>query len=74
MSYQIERNIPLPKGNFTRSGKDVNKALRELEIGDSVLLPSEDKKFSFHAYAVWAKIKITQRRESDTHVRVWRTA
>lgn len=69
-TMKIEKNIPipsLPERGFT------TKALRLMEIGDSIVVSSHNKT-SWHPTASHIGIKITLRKISDTEIRVWRTA
>ena len=66
MSVNIEKNIPVPD-----SGKYAT-VIREMAIGDSVLLESRTQCATFRARANRLGFKVTSRREEDKKFRVWR--
>lgn len=67
--YKVEKEIPIEK---KRSSKTKTSFLRSLNIGDSFLMPIDDRS-SIYQLSIQAGIKTKTRKESETHVRVWRT-
>lgn len=69
--FKIEKGIPIPPRNRLAIG--VAPTLRAMKVGDSVVLPKSTSTYICHS-AKDAGIKVTQRRISDTEIRVWRIA
>jgi len=69
--FVIEKNVPVPPGR--RTGSRIPFA--RMEIGDSVFLPGDPKKFNSVSVAAAKKygFKFTQRRVGGG-VRIWRVA
>lgn len=71
MTYEIEKNIPLPHG-WTKAG--VGKyPFATMAVGDSFLMPLAVRN-SVSTYASRHNIKLVSRKISDTEARVWRVA
>lgn len=71
-AIKIEKGIPIPpKGN--RMGGLVG-AMRSLEVGDSLVLPSGSSSNKPYATARDVGIKVTTRKQPDGSIRVWRIA
>jgi hypothetical protein len=65
----IEKNVPIPT---VGSGDGVTATLRKCEVGDSFLLPNNST--NLHCIAKQIGMKIKNRREGETHRRVWRVS
>jgi hypothetical protein len=66
--YQIETGVPLPTG-----GRPIKYPLRDMQVGDSFLIPAEDHKAkSIYQSAKQAGVRITTRAQPDGSLRVWR--
>jgi len=74
--YEIERDVPIPKGR--RPGPPKIYPIQEMEIGDSFLIPNEDvrgRKSVTQFVVPQAKrygYRLTTRKLSDGGFRVWR--
>lgn len=66
MIIKIEKNIPVPD-----SGKYA-AVIREMAVGDSVLLESGTQCATFRARARRLGFKVTSRKENSGKFRVWR--
>lgn len=64
---KIEKGIPLPRKNITDG---LSETLKEMEVGDSILLPSHPK--NVYQLAIQLKIKVAARKV-EGGVRLWRT-
>jgi hypothetical protein len=64
--FKIEKNIPIPRrrGGFLQT-------MREMEIGDSVLIPLQVRN-SVSTTAKRLNIELTSKKINDKEVRVWR--
>jgi len=69
MKLTIEKNVPIPA---PRSA-GFSGVLRQMQIGDSVLL-GKVKPGSIVSLAQQAGVKVTQRKQDDGAIRVWRIA
>ena len=69
MKYEIEKGIPIP--NRARH-TGLAKALRQLNVGDSLLIPAKQKE-SAYSNARYGGIKVTLRAAGNGNIRVWRT-
>lgn len=65
---RIDKNIPIPPTPY----QDLKKILRELDIGDSFLLPKEVRNSDVPSCAEQVGIKTRQRKSSDGTTRIWR--
>jgi hypothetical protein len=76
--YKIEKSIPIPTLSTRRLRSPITATLRQLEVGDSFVVPvnKKDKAFSghLHGYSRRAGVRITVRRIDDNYIRVWRIA
>ena len=71
MSPVIEKGIPIPKARATENGPSA--VLRQMEIGDSILLHPEQV-ISYRATGNRLGFKPIIRKLSPTEYRLWRTA
>jgi len=72
MNIKIESGIPMPEPDNNRAGPGSIRALLEsMKVGDSFLYPIS-KRASIIPSALRYKMKVTTRRETDSHCRVWR--
>lgn len=69
-ALKIESGIAMPEG--TGQFSKMLKAMREMKVGESFLLPIGKRNGIFRA-AKDAGIKVSSRGVDDEHVRVWRT-
>ena len=67
--YVIEKGVPPIKGRL--NGKTA--LLRQMEIGDSILVPTHHEAESFRTCAAFAQMKVSARKV-ENGVRVWRVA
>lgn len=67
MEYKIEKNVPI----LGLSPERKKYPLLQMEVGDSFVLPIEDRQ-KVYSNASYYGLKITTRRVSDTQIRVWR--
>lgn len=76
MEYQIEKGIPITEIEQVgrpRPRTPMRKAFDEMEIGDSIVIPSNMTN-SAHAVSKLAKIKVALRSQKNGTHRVWRIA
>lgn len=64
--YRIERGVPIP----SRYGDKV-RTMREMEIGDSVVLPRQEANW-WTSISSKLGLSFATRKISDTHARCWR--
>lgn len=64
----IDHNIPLPN----QKRKELTNILRQLEIGDSFILPPHIKTTSLPQTAKQIGINVLQKKQPDGSIRVWR--
>ena len=64
----IDRNIPLPK----KPKFELTAILRQLEVGDSFILPNHIKNTSLPQTAKQIGIAVLQKKQPDGSIRVWR--
>lgn len=75
MEYKIEKGVPIPPKRTGREGRGLlNITMRNMEVGDSILLPIRDARTKATTIARRIGIEITQRQVDDENARVWRTA
>lgn len=70
MELQIEKGVPMPTNR--RNNKGYTEALRKLNIGESVVLPTNIKSARVTAYAAGLSGRYAARVEKEG-TRVWRT-
>ena len=69
--YKIEKNIPLPKQKVRRSNS--GELAAQMNVGDSVLLPSEAAAHKIRCYMYNHKLKACVRKQEDGKAwRLWR--
>lgn len=68
MEISIEKGVPMPTVK-TRS----SYPLKQMQIGDSFVIPNDSKVNGLRQCAKYAGVKIAQRREGH-NVRIWRIA
>ena len=66
MEYKIEKHVPIP----THRGKGITDTLRKLKVGDSFIIPLEQRN-SLYPPSYRLKIKISVR-TAENGFRVWR--
>jgi hypothetical protein len=66
---KIEKGIPIPRSH----GNGVIPTLRQLEVGDSVVVPQPTNNANSSAAAALGKGNFICRKVDDQHTRVWRT-
>ena len=72
MTYEIEKNIPLPEyAGRGRSKGELRLAVESMEVGDSFLVV-KDKRTPLPKMAQVLGIGLTTRKEGDDLYRVWR--
>ena len=69
MALTIEKGIPIPNQGGGKHS-DFGKAIREMEVGDSILSPIKQR--NVHAYLRALKTKRFVTRSVDGGLRVWR--
>jgi hypothetical protein len=70
---KIDKGIPIPKKRrkLNPEGINLKHLFKSMKVGDSYLLPKWCQ-FQAHSRAAYLGITITTKKETDTHVRVWR--
>lgn len=79
MSLVIEKGIPLLAKSTGKATSAIGDAVRKLEVGDSFLIPAEDKTPKHRAIHAYFKAEVKRgkkfaTRQVDGGIRVWRTA
>ena len=69
--YEIEKNIPIPSNGPRRPKQELRLALEQMEVGDSIVVPSHEVRRKAYGSAKGANIGIRSRVEGD-HIRIWR--
>jgi hypothetical protein len=62
----IEKNVPLPARGWAV------KIVREMKVGDSVVLPDRLAAANLRRAAMRASVKLAERVQPDRRLRVWR--
>lgn len=70
MDAKIENNIPIP---FGRRTSQYGPIARQMKIGDSVKVPSQEARNSLYSYLRALACKPVTRKLKDGTYRVWRT-
>jgi hypothetical protein len=66
---KIEKGVPLPQPRGAANG--VTKVMRQMEIGDSIIIPLVSRA-NVRNYGLRLGIHFVTRKISETEVRVWR--
>lgn len=73
MTYQIEKGVPLPpKWCQINRPDSVMGTLRQMEVGDSILMDKTQKECANHSRLIG--MKFTTRKVSENQTRIWRIA
>lgn len=67
--YEIQKGVPVPSSDKKQPG--LTKLIREMECGDSIVIPG-DKISSAHPCAAQAKAKVRTQKNPDGTVTIWR--
>ena len=67
---KIDKHIPIPDGR-TKSGNA--PIARQMKVGDSVNVPSQEARNSLYSYLRALGCKATTRKLKDGTYRIWRT-
>jgi hypothetical protein len=70
--YKIEKNVPLPRGTV-HNGSFLN-AMRQMQIGDSMIISEGKRSANAYNCACRLNYKISMRRQPDGTYRMWRVA
>jgi len=70
MNYKIEKNIPISKHGHIGSGH-LSKIIKQMEVGDSVVLKNRKKANSFTQTIIRMGYKAVTRKV-DNGIRVWK--
>jgi hypothetical protein len=72
--YQIEKGVPMPRPTWKRHGGSPKRAIwHDLDVGDSILLPSRNSVQPAFQWSYRNGVTFTQRKVRGGW-RLWRTA